>query len=225
MTSGGTAERPRVAQIIEEYGKCLELVSMDPHFHGISIGLYLKDGVCTLWSYSSKPGLEERIAAIRDQFVALGGLTPIDDTHNQVKFLCGHLHLRAIRFLLAQAVGKSPDFSPEGDGLSIRDTRTKLTLSVAGRESAGRCVYEISATGEAPSIPARLRLVVAGFVRYGEMEKVGDAEVAFPCGQRHDRLMGILMPYSRNISAVENMIEADSLRGQMTTGTLGFTPT
>ncbi len=131
----------------------------------------------------------------------------------------------ALRFLLSQALDKGPDFSPEGDGLSIRDTKTKLTLSVAGQESAGRCVYEISATGEAPSIPARLRLVVAGFVRYGEMENVGDAEVAFPCGQRHDRLMGILMPYSRNISAVENMMEADAMRGQMTTSTLGFSAT
>jgi hypothetical protein len=68
-------------------------------------------------------------------------------------------------------------------------------------------------------------MVVAGFVRYGEMEKVGDAEVAFPCGQRHDRLMGILMPYSRNISAVEDMMEADAMRGQMTTNTLGFSAT
>ena len=222
MTSAG---RPSVAQVIEEYGKCLELVPMDPHFHGISVGLYLKDGVCSLWSFSGKPGVEERIAAIRDQFVALGGLTPIDGTHNQSKFLCGDLRLRALRFLLAQAGGKSPDFSPEGDGLSIRDTRTKLTLSVTGRESAGRCIYEISGAGEAPSIPARLRMVVAGFVRYGEMEKVGDAEVAFPCGQRHDPLMGILMPYSRNISAVENMMEADAIRGQMTTSTLGFSQT
>ena len=222
MTS---ASRPSVAQVIDEYGKCLELVPMDPHFHGISVGLYLKDGVCTLWSFSGKPGVEERIAAIRDQFVALGGLTSIDGTHNQIKFLCGGMHLRALRFLLAQAVGKSPDFSPEGDGLSIRDTKTKLTLRVAGQEAAGRCIYEGSATGEAPSIPARLRLVVAGFVRYGEMEKAGEAEVAFPCGQRHDLLMGILMPYSRNISAVENMMEADAMRGQMTTSTLGFSAT
>ena len=220
-----TGNRPSVAKIIEEYGQCLELVPMDPHFHGISVGLYLKDGVCTLWSYTGKPGLEERITAIRDQFVALGGLTPVDGTHNQIKFLCGGLHLRALRFLLAQAVGKSPDFSPEGDGLSIRDTRTKLTLNVSGKETTERYVYGLSATGEATSIPARLRMVVAGFVRYGEMEKVGDAEVAFPCGQRHDQLMGILMPYSRNISAVEDMMEADAMRGQMTTNTLGFTAT
>jgi hypothetical protein len=33
------------------------------------------------------------------------------------------------------------------------------------------------------------------------------------------------MPYSRNISAVENMMEADAMRGQMTTSTLGFSAT
>ena len=47
-----TGNRPSVAKIIEEYGQCLELVPMDPHFHGISVGLYLKDGVCALWSYT-----------------------------------------------------------------------------------------------------------------------------------------------------------------------------
>ena len=53
-------------------------------------------------------------------------------------------------------------------------------------------------------------MVVAGFLRYGEMEKVGDVEVAFPCGERHDALMRLLMPYSRNISSVEGMMAAGS---------------
>ncbi len=37
--------------------------------------------------------------------------------------------------------------------------------------------------------------------------------------------MRILLPYSRNISAVEGMMEAEAMRGQMTTGTLGFSQT
>jgi hypothetical protein len=36
--------------------------------------------------------------------------------------------------------------------------------------------------------------------------------------------MRLVLPYSRNISAVETMMDAEALRGQMTTGTLGFTP-
>ena len=71
----------------------------------------------------------------------------------------------------------------------------------------------------------RLRMIMAGFVRYGEMENVGDDEVVFQCRERHDGLMRLLMPYSRNISSVETMMAAESMRGQMTTSTLGFSQT
>ena len=57
------------------------------------------------------------------------------------------------------------------------------------------------------------------------MDKVSDSEVMFPCGARHDGLMRLLLPYSRNISSVEGMMAAEALRGQMTTGTLGFSTT
>ena len=98
------------------------------------------------------------------------------------------------------------------------------TAAKCGRQGDGNWVYDVSATGEAPNVSARLRLVVGGFLRYGEMEKVDDTVVAFPCGQRHDEMLRVLLPYSRNISSVESMLEAEALRGQMTTGTLGFTP-
>ena len=224
MTETKITQRLRVSDVIERYGKCLELVPSDPHFHDISVSLYVKDGTCTVWTFSQRPGVEERVQRIRDQLVALGGLAPLEESHNQVKSSCGYLHVRPVKFLLAQAVGKDPSFAhPEGE-MSIKDTKTKLMLSVSGREEDGRWVYQVSGEGEAPNIPMRLRLVVAGFVRYGEMEKVSDTEVTFPCGQRHDKLIRLLMPYSRNVSAVESMMEAEALRGQMTTGTLGFTP-
>ena len=57
------------------------------------------------------------------------------------------------------------------------------------------------------------------------MDKVSDTQVMFPCGARHDELMRLLLPYSRNISSVEGMMAAEALRGQMTTGTLGFSVT
>ena len=223
MTQSGTTERIHAADVIERYGSCLELVPADPHFHDISVGLYVKDGVCTVWTFSQRPGVEERIKVIRDQLVALGEMDPVGDGNNQVRFPCGYLHIRPVKFLLSRAVGKAPDYAPPAE-MSIKDTRTKLTLHAAGREADGRWVYEVSAEGQASNIPTRLRMVVAGFVRYGEMEKVSDTEVAFPCGQRHDDLLRLLMPYSRNVSSVESMMAAEALRGQMTTGTLGFTP-
>ena len=224
MTQAGTTERVRVADVIERYGRCLELVTMDPSFHNISVGLYEKDGVCTVWTYSRKPGTQARIEQIRDRLVELGGLAPVEGTHNQVHFPCGYLHLRPVKFLLAQAVGKARDYAqPRGD-MSINDTKSQLILSLSGREQSSNWVYAVSGEGEARNKPVRLRMVVAGFLRYGEMEKVSDTEVTFPCGQRHDELARLLLPYSRNVSGVESMMDAEAMRGQMTTGTLGFTP-
>ena len=59
----------------------------------------------------------------------------------------------------------------------------------------------------------------------GEMDKIGDDEVAFECRDQHDGLMRLLMPYSRNISSFETMMAAEDMRGQMTTSTLGFSQT
>ena len=57
------------------------------------------------------------------------------------------------------------------------------------------------------------------------MEKIDETTVSFNCGRRHDGLARLILPYSRNISAVEDALEADALRGQMTTSTLGFSST
>lgn len=224
MTEAKAKSRPGAAEVIEKYGRCLELVSMDPHFHNVSVGLYLKGDVCTVWSFSSKPGLAERLQQIRDQMIALGDMDPVEGSTNQARFRCGDLHPRPVKFLLSQAVGKAPDYAP-ADDMSIRDSKSALTLRFTGHEEEGRWSYSVSGEGEAPNPAVRIRMVVAGFVRYGEMEKLNDTDVAFACGRRHDGLVRLLMPYSRNISSVEGMMEAEALRGQMTTGTLGFSQT
>ena len=188
MTESGATERLRVADVIQKYGRCLELVPMDPHFHDVSVGLYVKDGTCTVWTFSRKPGVRQRIRKIRDQIVALGGLVPVEGTQDQARWSCGYFHVRPAKLLIAEAVSKSPGYAPAQGEMSLRDTRTDLIFSVAGREEDGRWVYQISGEGEAPNIPMRLRAMVTGFARYGEMEKVSDTEMTFPCGRRHDML-------------------------------------
>lgn len=212
-----------VAEVIERYGECLDLIPVDPHFEDISVGFYLKDGVGTVWSFSRKPGVDGRLRQIRDQLIALGGMEAVPGTEPQVRFPCGYLHDQAIKFLLMQAVEKDPRFSPPEE-MTIQDTRTKLTLHVTGRESDGRWVYTVTADGQAPNVPMRLRSIVGGFVQYGGMEKVSDTEVAFPCRSRHDELIRVLLPYARNMSAVADLMAAAAMRGQLTTGTAGFTP-
>ena len=222
VTESRTESTLSPAEVIDRYGRCLELVPIDPHFHDVSVGLYMKGDLFTVWTYSRTPGVERRVEQIRGQLVALGGLLPVDGTHDQVKSPCDNLHARPMRFLMARAVGKDPDYTHPGGGMTIKDTKTKLVLNFEGRQEGSRWVYRVSGEGEAPNPAMRLRMVVAGFVRYGEMEKVSDTEVTFECGQRHDALLRLLMPYSRNVTAVESSMEAEDLRGQMTTGTLGF---
>ncbi len=225
MADVKVTSKPRVVEVVERYGKCLELVPMDPNFGNISVGLYVKDGVFTIWTFSTKAGVEARIEKIRDQFVGLGGMKALEGTHNQAIPSCSQLHVRPVKFLLNQAVGKAPDYEPPQGEMSIKDSKSPLLLKIEGEEHGDKWLYRVSGEGEAPNPGVRLRMVVAGFIRYGEMDKVSDSEVMFPCGARHDGLMRLLLPYSRNISSVEGMMAAEALRGQMTTGTLGFSTT
>ena len=221
-----TRERLRPAEVLERYGQCLELVPLDRRFHDISVGLYVKDGICTIWTFSQREGVEDRIREIRDQMIALGGMEPVGDTHNQVRFPCGQLHQRTLRFVMSQAVGKAPDYAPPQGQLSIQDSKSALTIRAELQSNDdGPAVYGVSLEGEARNAAMRLRMVLAGFSRYGEMEQVGESSVAFSCGMAHDAMMRVLLPYSRNISSVETMMAAEALRGQMTTGTLGFSQT
>ena len=215
---------------MELYGQCLELVPLDKRFYDISVGLYIKNGICTIWTYSQREGVEDRIREIRDQMISLGGMEAVGSTHNQVRFPCGQLHQRTLRFVMSQAVGKAPDYAPPQGELSIQDSKSALTIHAepeteSDQADAGRAVYNVSLRGESRNAAMRLRMVLAGFARYGEMEQVGESGVAFVCGLPHDALMRVLLPYSRNISSVETMMAAEALRGQMTTGTLGFSQT
>ena len=213
------------AQVINQYGNCIEIIPTDKYFENISIALYVKNNVFTVWSFSNKKGTSERITQIRDQLVALGGLTPISSSGSQARFSCEVLHNRPLKFLLSRAVNKEPDFSHPTGAMSIKDTKSDLIISANGKQRENHYGYRVEVSGNAKNPAMRLRMIMAGFVRYGEMEKVADDEVVFQCRERHDGLMRLLMPYSRNISSVETMMAAESMRGQMTTSTLGFSQT
>ena len=138
------------------------------------------------------------------------------------------LHQRTLRFVMSQAVGKAPDYAPPQGDLSIQDSKSALTIraELSAEQTEGRAVYGVSLLGEARNAGMRLRMVLAGFSRYGEMEQVGETGVAFVVRNAPRRaMMRVLLPYSRNISSVETMMAAEALRGQMTTGTLGFSQT
>ena len=43
-----------VHQILSEYGYCLNLISMDPNFHNMSVALYVKNKIFTITTFCEK---------------------------------------------------------------------------------------------------------------------------------------------------------------------------
>jgi len=226
LAISATLERLHAREVVRRFGRCLELVGIDPHFHDVSVGLYLKNDVFTTWSFSRRPGIEARIEQIRGLICAFGDMAPVPGTINQSRYTCGQTHEQAMRFLMMECVEKRADrHVGEGD-ISLADTKTRMQLAVEPQERDGRTVYLVTATGEGSNDSnMRLRAVVGGFLRYGGAQRVSPHEFSFPCGARHDPLARLLLPYARNVSTIEDVLEADSLRGQMTTQTLGFSST
>lgn len=218
-----TLELLRPRDVIARYGDCVELVPMDPNFHDISVGLYERDGIATVWTFSRRPGVEDRIRDIVERLVRLGGMERTDEW-NRLRFPCGRMHTRPLKFLTTAAIERTAE-RDRPEELRIQDSKSALTIHMTGEQDGDRYVYRVFTTGEAKNPALRLRAIIAGFLRYGEMEKIDDTTVSFNCGQRHDGLTRLILPYSRNISAVEDALEADALRGQMTTSTLGFSST
>ncbi len=220
-----TKAPPTIKEVVKKLGRCLELVSMDPHFHDVTVGLYYRGTHVTIWSFSKVPGIEGRIEQIRDRLVAMGGLAPVEGTHDQAVFPSDAIFEKPLRFLFTEAVEKDPSLAPPDGPITSPDTKSRLTFTVTGAQVDDKYVYTVTAEGEAPRPQIRIRAVVGGFMRYGECERVAPDSFVFPDNARHDEMARVLLPFARNVSAVENMLAASELAGQMTTQTLGFSQT
>ena len=220
-----TTDREPVAETLDRLGACLELIPIDPYGDDITVGFFEKDGVITVWSFSQRPGTQERLAQIRDRAVELADLDAVEGQPTQFRFPGGQIYRRPLKFLARQAVEKSP-LTPAPTGrIQVKDLKSEMILFTTPTEVDGRWVYTVDGEGEAKRPELRIRATVKGMERYGEMERVGETEVAFPCGSRYDGLVRVLLPYARNVTGTEDMLEAFDSRGQMTTGSLGFSQT
>ena len=214
-------------EVIEKYGTCLELISMDPFFHEITVGLFLKDSTLTVHSYSNKDGVKERLTQIRDRIVLFGGAKPLDGYYNQATYDCGMKNgccTSPLRFLLKRAVMKNDNYDSESK-ITVKDLRSEMQLYLTPKEVEGKTIYTVSGEGEAKKPEIRYRAVVNGLNRYGGCVKVSHTEVSLQCFRRNDAIMKIILPIARNISATEDSLAAEDMAGQMTTQTLGFSST
>jgi len=211
-----------VNQTLSEYGYCLSLISMDPNFHNMSVSLYIKNKIFTITTFCREKGYKKRIEEISNQLVLLAGMNKINNEQNQLTFPDELIPSSALKFAFKLAVEKPSDFKLSEGNIKVQDTKSPLTIIANPLEDGNNWKYEITAEGEAKNSTMRIRAIILGLTKFANMQKIDHSSCRFESGKRHDKIVRLILPYARNISAVSDSLEADAMRGQLTTETLGF---
>jgi len=177
-----------------EVGRRIELVSMDRHFHDITIGLYEQPGpegsAFRLHTYSRREGAPERIAFLNRAMEILGGLSSSAD--GALRFPCGERHVLAVKrvFLDAWKLPTSPVLSRHP--LSVFDKKCNCTLTARYTEP-GR--YDVVGEHTDEEILRRCTVYARGLIKLAGLGEVSGSttSVEFSCHQPHDALVGLLM--------------------------------
>ncbi len=192
----------------------VELVSMDPHFHGISIALYQRraeDGTAEflVYSFSSKTGATKRVLFAATAMRTLGGMLSSTQDPRFLRFDCGREHLLACKHLFLEACKIEPDAPLEPRPMSTFDKRSESTIDIIS-EDDGR--YRV--TGQ-EGAERRVAVAAGGLVKLTDMEALDDSmdRVGFDCHCSHDELVGLLLPRALNVRTVMREIELATARG------------
>ena len=201
-----------------ELGERMELVSMDPHFHDISISLYRSSGEggasgFLAHSYSAKEGAEERLGFVMRAMAVMGGMGPAPGQPERLAFACGAAHKAAVKRLFLEACKRATGAEVAAQPMRVYDKKNDLTID-ATAVGGGR--YRIAAIDGEGNDKAAQRVdgVTRGLVKLAEMEPgVEPGEVRFPCGHAHDALVGLLIGRALNVRAAMREAEAAATRG------------
>jgi hypothetical protein len=200
-----------------DLGTRVELVSMDPHCHDASIGLYRRetpDGpVAVVHSYSSWAGVGERLRFIARAMVVLGGLEPVDDADEAVRLPCRDWHNAALKRLFLDCFRVDPSATPQPRPLETPDTRSEQLIRV---EALGEGRYRVHARNVPEGETSRAPAIARALVRLAQLAEVDETTVDFSCGCRHDALVGLLLVRAQNLRAALREEELTASRGVLT---------
>jgi hypothetical protein len=201
-----------------ELGSRIELVSMDPHFHDISIALYRQESetgpTLLVHTYSSIEGAQQRIETVTAAMATLGAMQQVEGAACQLRFGCGAGHQLASRRLFLEACKLPPEGTPQPRPLSIFDKKSSANVTVS---SLGNGVYQLSTDGDSEAASRRCSAITGGLAKLGEMESAEDGEnrIAFSCGHAHDELAGLLLVRALNVRSTLREQEMAAARGQL----------
>ena len=146
--------------LTRDFGKRVELVSMDGHFRQITIALYQQSHhnrpEYLVHSYSRFEGASERIHFVRHGMKVLGQLEISGDW---LSFSCGSPHLAAARRTFLETCKMPSTVKVETRPLSIIDKKSGRGITAV---SLGNGRYQIGADGPEDGKSARVEGIVAG---------------------------------------------------------------
>ncbi len=203
---------------LSELGERLELVSMDPHFHDISISLYRSTGEggasgFLAHSYSTREGAAERLGFVMRAMAVMGGMGPGPGQPERLAFACGAAHKAAVKRLFLEACKRATGAEVAAQPMRVYDKKNDLTIDAT---AVGDGRYRIAAAGSEGNDKAAQRVdgVTRGLIKLAELEPGAEpGEVRFPCGFSHDELVGLLIGRALNVRAAMREAEAAAARG------------
>jgi hypothetical protein len=199
----------------QSLGSRIELLSMDPHFQDITIGLYQRSRggapEYLVHSYSGVMGTRERLDFLIQAMAALGDLVL---ENGWLHFPCGVGHQLAVRrvFLEACKIPPGADLTPKP--LTIFDKKTEHTITATSLTPG---LYEVSADAPQDKSASRVDNITSGLKKLAEIEFVAGEphRVMFACRWPHDALIGLLLPRALNVRAVLREEEMAASRGTL----------
>lgn len=205
----------RMPPSITDIGSRVELVSLDPHFHDISIALYERRAPETgyvIHTYSSVEGALERVDYAAKAMGILGGMASSETDPRVVHFTCGSNHLLGCKRIFLESCKIPPGSPLEPRPLAILDKKSGLTIFVT---SEGEGAYRVTADSSEGVSARRVAIAAGGLARLGQMRLLGESadRVGFDCGHAHDALVGLLLTRALNVRVVIRELEDAAARG------------
>ena len=205
---------------ILDLGTRIELVSMYPHFHDISIALYERklengDFEFQVHSYAGKEGVNECLDYVISAMVILGGMIRSDNPEQKiVHFHSGLQHRKACKriFLEACKIALGTEIEPKKLSTFDKKTERQITLEYLGNGN-----YQVNADGDETGRNRRISAIAGGFVKLAEMEYIdrNNTGITFDCGNEHASLIGLLLGRALNVRAAIREDDDSAGRGML----------
>ena len=198
-----------------DLGKRVELVPMDPHCDSVTLALYRQEHngqpQYLVHSYSRLEGVGERVEFVAGALVTLAGAERVD---GRLRFSCGAAHQAGTKRAFLEACKLPPTAAVEPKPLCALDKRSGRNVAIV---SVGAGLYQVTAEGPEEGKAARVEAIAGGLRKLAEMTPVEGSpdRAAFPCGQSHDTLVGLLLVRALNVRAALREEEAAASRGQL----------